>query len=435
MSPLSTPRKRQKLSELAKRPMTVKVSRRRCASAFAVLSNHHYRRKLLRIMTKTIAVVLCISCIMSAILQHQRTPRYRSQQEANLRLIRFPNVDQRVQAYMSNWYLPPCSPGEKVRFQWHGALDASKQRVSSAWEWPWSESTFERLGYYSVQELPLDGDNATLATKNKRTLKITSDVNVDSVFFAQQNQLKHCFELPWSIRFYCSDFMDSVSSISQSNHSNGFWEQGTPILLQFGDETRSVVPDMQGTLQLAPRFPHIRKARLALPRTELDRVTTGHLHAACQTKRLAPRTSQGFYALQPILWNLNVDRHYGQLKKVKQYDRPWDQKLNGAIFRGALTGLAHNSKASDEENCQVMDRCRLVYEYCNSTLVHAKLTSTMGRVPEVIRGVNLTGEVYWKEDLLAYKGQIILEGNDVSSGLKWAMLSQSVVLMPPPVFA
>ncbi len=26
----------------------------------------------------------------------------------------------------------------------------------------------------------------------------------------------------------------------------------------------------------------------------------------------------------------------------------------------------------------------------------------------------------------------MLEGNDVASGLKWALLSQSVVMMPPP---
>jgi hypothetical protein len=34
--------------------------------------------------------------------------------------------------------------------------------------------------------------------------------------------------------------------------------------------------------------------------------------------------------------------------------------------------------------------------------------------------------------LLQYKVIIMLEGNDVASGLKWALLSQSVVLMPPP---
>jgi hypothetical protein len=36
------------------------------------------------------------------------------------------------------------------------------------------------------------------------------------------------------------------------------------------------------------------------------------------------------------------------------------------------------------------------------------------------------------ESLLEYKGIIMIEGNDVASGLKWALLSQSVVLMPPP---
>lgn len=34
--------------------------------------------------------------------------------------------------------------------------------------------------------------------------------------------------------------------------------------------------------------------------------------------------------------------------------------------------------------------------------------------------------------MLRYKGLIVLEGNDVASGLKWSLLSRSVVLMPPP---
>mmetsp|Transcript_17223 Transcript_17223/g.32164 ORF Transcript_17223/g.32164 Transcript_17223/m.32164 type:complete len:123 (+) Transcript_17223:764-1132(+) len=38
------------------------------------------------------------------------------------------------------------------------------------------------------------------------------------------------------------------------------------------------------------------------------------------------------------------------------------------------------------------------------------------------------------QDILSYKGIIVLEGNDVSSGLKWALLSSSVVLMPEPLF-
>lgn len=36
--------------------------------------------------------------------------------------------------------------------------------------------------------------------------------------------------------------------------------------------------------------------------------------------------------------------------------------------------------------------------------------------------------------LSQYKGLILLEGNDVAPGLKWRLLSHSVVLMPPPTF-
>jgi Glycosyl transferase family 90 len=36
------------------------------------------------------------------------------------------------------------------------------------------------------------------------------------------------------------------------------------------------------------------------------------------------------------------------------------------------------------------------------------------------------------EALLQYKAIIMLEGNDISSGLKWALFSSSIVMMPEP---
>jgi len=38
-------------------------------------------------------------------------------------------------------------------------------------------------------------------------------------------------------------------------------------------------------------------------------------------------------------------------------------------------------------------------------------------------------------DLLKYKVVIVLEGNNVASGLKWALASNSVLVMPPPTIA
>jgi hypothetical protein len=38
------------------------------------------------------------------------------------------------------------------------------------------------------------------------------------------------------------------------------------------------------------------------------------------------------------------------------------------------------------------------------------------------------------KQMLQYKAIVILEGNDVASGLKWALLSNSVVMMQPPTY-
>jgi hypothetical protein len=81
---------------------------------------------------------------------------------------------------------------------------------------------------------------------------------------------------------------------------------------------------------------------------------------------------------------------------------------------------------------KLAERCRLVCHHATSLAVDAKVTNILDRVPDVLNGVQLTGDVLWKEELLAFKGLILLQGNDVASGLKWEMLSQSVVLMPTP---
>lgn len=45
---------------------------------------------------------------------------------------------------------------------------------------------------------------------------------------------------------------------------------------------------------------------------------------------------------------------------------------------------------------------------------------------------NYTAGSLTLKQMLTYKFIVCLEGNDVSTGVKWALLSQSVVFMPPP---
>ena len=103
------------------------------------------------------------------------------------------------------------------------------------------------------------------------------------------------------------------------------------------------------------------------------------------------------------------------------------------MFRGLPTGDLPDPSLSNIEQCQKIPRCLLALETRNSTLVNAKLV--MEDVP-ALNALSLPsqtiGEPISQQGQLAYKAVIMIEGNDVSTGLKWAMLSKSIVVMPRP---
>jgi len=135
------------------------------------------------------------------------------------------------------------------------------------------------------------------------------------------------------------------------------------------------------------------------------------------------------------------------LDEIPLNDIPWSEKKNAAIWRGALTGMKRAGFRVFQESlkdqskysmCQNLQRCRLVYNYANSSLVNASITGVLMYhphnmiegpvIPEVLNGVRLYGSRLSYDVLLQYKALIMLEGNDISSGLKWALYSNSVVL-------
>jgi hypothetical protein len=142
----------------------------------------------------------------------------------------------------------------------------------------------------------------------------------------------------------------------------------------------------------------------------------------------------------------NFGRHFHPLMSVIENDvRPWDDKIPKAVYRGLCTGQSKSqysnqktrdaAQISEYDYCQSIPRCRLVYDYHNSSWIDAKLTSSK-RIDAAyaIHDVPMIGRSLSMEELLQYKGIIMLEGNDVSSGLKWALFSKSVVLTQTPTF-
>ena len=127
-------------------------------------------------------------------------------------------------------------------------------------------------------------------------------------------------------------------------------------------------------------------------------------------------------ALLPILWPLNAGRHWNwRTSDLSRYHRPpWNQKRDVLIFRGASTGRRydfvkqwnHRRRDIDVGFSEVLGSCQKDRD-CKS-LQKASLSP---------------------EKLLEHKYLLFLEGNDVSSGLKWALYSNSVVFMARPTVA
>jgi hypothetical protein len=193
--------------------------------------------------------------------------------------------------------------------------------------------------------------------------------------------------------------------------------------MQFGDMKHS---HELGFVEI----PHFRKFRSATE--DLQSVISSS--QCVDNPRPTLPTAHHDNILQPIIWKLATHRHFQYLPMVAEEDTPWHLKKNMAIFRGQLTGALDyfDKTKSTQENCNNMLRCHLVQTHANSSLIDAKLTTTRGRLPDVIGNVEMVSPKVKLSYMMEYKGLIMLEGNDVASGLKWALLSQSVVLMSKP---
>jgi hypothetical protein len=509
---------------------------------------------------------------------------YASLEEANFRPFRFPSRQERLEIYLGNWYTPACSSASSSsRNDWkddrriHYYQQQQQQQQDDA-------SNNQTISYVVQEEADAQNDQAS--EHEQRWFAMDTWIQPARIFYITRQTIADCScwnshdidasnplrEQPHQpvaaaactstkiMRNYCRDVYETLLPLFATTAMAQDDEAAVagvppPILMQFGDATESLAHPavaildnrtMGGTsisssssssstttiaaaavlLLSQPRLPHMKKFRLAMNRSELQRVTvppttggpasssssphwlpslsccsssstdqetttnnnssssttSSHGLKECSSStccccwngpRPIPHTIRGVGRLQPIIWKLNTRRHYHNLPQVPCQDIAWEEKRNQGVFRGKLTGGGvaknkanakpnamdsgndhdtngnSNSSLSDEAKCLQMPRCAMVLKHINSSLVDARLTSTSGKVPNVIipdndsprggggehhhPGWNLTApKPLSLQEMLTYKAIVILEGNDVSSGLKWALLSNSVVLMPPP---
>lgn len=375
---------------------------------------------------------LFVFLLVSSFLCHQgfaaKTLEKKQPEEVHtVRSKRFPSIEERVKLYMSNWYTPPCpqTPGGFIRFQFEPSQD---------------EELWPTLLLQGLESHPLVNETGVMHVENivapdtlfyfDSRLILNCAKERDSNYKADARELKFDsrIEARANMLMYCKDvkelMLPALRHIVSENDRRNVTKL-PPTLLQFGDMKKS--HDF-GMIQV----PHIKKFRSAATgKSELAAVTSQDCYSSPRDVLSTVHSNDIF---QPIIWKLATNRHYSKLYEMQNLDIPWHKKINKAIFRGQLTGSrdGYNKKASAEENCQKLKRCRLVYNHAHSKLIDAKLTHTRSRLPDKLNGVQLVQRKATLSRLLRYKAIIMMEGNDVASGLKWALLSQSVVLMPPP---
>ncbi len=133
-----------------------------------------------------------------------------------------------------------------------------------------------------------------------------------------------------------------------------------------------------------------------------------------------------------VLVPLNPRRHFALLRHSAKFDRPYSEKIGKLLWRGATTGVfGGDAMVSRFHLYKEWGRWQkteaLDFGFTNMTANKVHYTTPGGvdiddcQTPRI--GV---------EEQLKYKYLLCLEGNDVASGLKWMLSSNSLVLMPRP---
>eukprot|EP00586_Coscinodiscus_wailesii_P016047 CAMPEP_0172508980 /NCGR_PEP_ID=MMETSP1066-20121228/216583_1 /TAXON_ID=671091 /ORGANISM="Coscinodiscus wailesii, Strain CCMP2513" /LENGTH=587 /DNA_ID=CAMNT_0013287245 /DNA_START=41 /DNA_END=1804 /DNA_ORIENTATION=+ len=136
-----------------------------------------------------------------------------------------------------------------------------------------------------------------------------------------------------------------------------------------------------------------------------------------------------------IIWPMNSGRHLKPASYVPQEeDTMWDRKINKLVWRGGSFGIkpnkSWNESAPSAEVNSWRQRYVLVANHTKSKYVDAKFVGENDLIPKSFFSPKKP-----RRKMTRFKYLLSVEGNDVSSGLKWMLMSNSVVFLPPIQYA
>lgn len=132
-----------------------------------------------------------------------------------------------------------------------------------------------------------------------------------------------------------------------------------------------------------------------------------------------------------ILLKLNTVRHYERMHAVvkrRPQEAPFREKIARLVWRGAPTGYGFQNNIP----FRTVSRETLLKKYHDSTSPHLDVGLVVKKPVHVERWKKYQKEEMSLETLLQYRYLLSVEGNDVATNLKWALASNSLVVMPAP---
>ena len=345
---------------------------------------------------------------------------------------RFPNITERLNIYMGNWYLPPCN-GERS----NGGIDTIDERIS--YRYDYSDSS-----QFPTAVLTRQSSNNNDAMVQEQARFPTEAVGHDRVFAMWENTIWNnngtaiCPPGHQLRKNYCEEMRELTQLVLQLEENNGKnLSQLPPLLGMFGDRH-----------SWSFQIPSFQKARQATTRHGLEYITSKETGLDCnrlETPRqylmlpdhhhqfLVPSTDNS-----GIIWPFNYKHHFGTavFEEVRNFDIPWKDKKHVAVWRGSLTGKGHLPPVDERHPfttfCENVPRCHLVDNHRNYTILDLGIKPSESNKKKYHIPDDFFKPLMGPRDQLKYKAIIIIEGNDVATGLKWALYSGSVVLMPTP---
>lgn len=305
---------------------------------------------------------------------------------------RFPSVEERVKLYMSDWYVPACD--EEDLFQYSPSSNGDNDK--------WPRVTIRKHNVSATLDSIVEPDMLFVADRETIAdcARTFSQLQRQGTMHTEERIKKRT-----SMQSYCSEMVPLVDYIAgQESFVPKESRRLTPIISYFGDLVANYP-------SLDLQFPFIGKWRAAATKQQLDQVTS---QSCIRGKRSRLETIKPLYnTTSPIIWKLEMGRHWDPLPFARGDDWHWEDKQLGALWRGDLTGLVHTSEYTDEQICFGNARCRFVFDHRHSKLIDAKLSSGLHLLKGDgnISGVPVIGDRVSMQRIQKYKVIISMEGN------------------------